>query len=163
MKSSGALCVLIIVLVFGVQAMSPQAVSKELSSDILGISIGMNEPDAHARLQKIGRLEKQERGAQEVWALSDDAQFAYLIVGFDKSGQVRYVTVKARDVGSGKQPRRLRYADVADIKKARQVIGSGNYEYIWEVAPSANRPAYNVIARGTDPQYLLYYSLKSAK
>ena len=149
LKRLVALCVLLLLV-----DVSIQAAGKEPPRDVLGISIGMSTEAAHSRLQKLGRLEKEERRQQEVWALQRDSDFAYLIVGFDKD-QVRYVTAKVREAG-----RRMRYSDVADIKSARKVIGAGNYEYIWQVAARGNRPAYLVVARGTDPNYLLYYSIK---
>lgn len=129
---------------------------KQPKAEILGISLGMDVKAAHSRLQKIGRLEKEERKQQEVWFLKDDPNFAYLIIGFDSDyKKVRYVTVKARDAGRG-----VRYSDVLDIKRAREIKAANNLEYVQQVTAQGDRPAYLVIARGTDPKYLRYYSIK---
>jgi hypothetical protein len=132
------------------------AARPEPEPEILGIRIGMSADEAHARLRKLGRLEKEERKQQEVWVLGADARFAYLIVGFDKGyGQVRYVTAKAREGGT-----RVRYNEVLELEGARRIVAPPKYEYIREVAAKGERPAYLVIAQGSDPQVLTYYSVK---
>lgn len=125
--------------------------------DVLGISVGMRADAARERLRKIGRLEKEERRQQEVWAVADDRRFAHLIVGYDKdSNRVRYVTAKARE-----GDRRVRYGDVIDLKTATKTASTNNYKYAQKVAAHGDRPGYVVIARGNDPTYLTYLSLES--
>lgn len=130
--------------------------AKEPKPEIMGIKIGMSADAAHARLRKIGKLEKEERKQQEVWHLNGDERFEYLIVGFDKEYKhVRYVTAKARDNG-----KRVRYDDVLDLKKAKQTVSANNYKYLLEVAAHDKRPGYTVVVRGTDPNFLRYYSVE---
>lgn len=131
-----------------------QSKAKEPPRDILGIQIGMSFDDAHKRLEKIGRLDREERKRQEVWVLTNDRRFSHLIIGFDQNGGVRYVTVLARE---GKQ---VRYSHVLDTKKAKVTSGVKNYHYTWEVAARDKRPGYQVMAQGSDPDYLSSYSLK---
>jgi hypothetical protein len=125
-------------------------------SDILGIKIGMNKEDAAKRLNEIGKLEKEESKQQEVWALTNDSHYSYLIVAFNKETQkVRFITAKARENGS-----RLRYTDVLDIGKAQQTSSANNYKYSQEVPGSAFTSGYTKIASGADSNYLTYFSLK---
>ena len=128
-----------------------QAAKKE----ILGISIGMNHAAALARLEKIGRREKEERKQQEVWTLNNDPRFSHLIIAFTKGyAEVRYVTAKAR------ADAHVRYQDVMDLTKAKQMGTPKNNRYVVEVPASGRRPGYLVIARGTDPNFLTYFSIQ---
>ena len=123
--------------------------------EILGISIGMNHAAALARLEKIGRREKQERKQQEVWTLNHDPRFSHLIVAFTKGyTEVRYVTAKARDGAH------VRYQDVMDLTKAKQKGALNNNRYVLEVPASGARPGYLVIAQGADPNFLTYFSIQ---
>jgi hypothetical protein len=124
--------------------------------EILSISLGMTRADVRARLQKIGHLEKEERKRQEVWGLNQNAYFSHLLIGFDSDFKVRYLTAVARPNG-----RRMRYSDLADLKLAKERRLLRNFQYEWQVPARGNLPAYIVIARGTHPQYLTTYSLKS--
>ncbi|HLL74566.1 MAG TPA: hypothetical protein VK421_04825 [Pyrinomonadaceae bacterium] len=154
MKRLLALCAVLVVCAASstAAAFARQAARPE----ILGVALGMSEGEARARLRKIGRLEKEERKKQEVWVLNDEPRFGHLIVGFDKAtGRVRYVTAKARPAGE-----RMRYADVLDVKGARRAVAPRSFEYVAEVAARGKQPAYQVIARGPDPEFLLYYSIK---
>jgi hypothetical protein len=80
----------------------------------MGIRLDMTQEEAHARLKKIGSMEKEERKRQEVWAINDP-RVSHLLVGFDPSLRVRYVTAIARAIGL-----RIRYDDVGDVKTAQQ-------------------------------------------
>lgn len=124
--------------------------------DILGIKPDMSLENAHKRLREIGKLEKEERKQQEIWALNDDPHYSHLIVAFTaENPSVRYITAKAREGGS-----RVRYSDVIDINKARRIGSAGNYKYIEEFPAEENRSEYSIIASGTDADYLTYLSLK---
>ncbi len=126
------------------------------ASDILGIRIGMSSEDTIKRLNEIGKLEREERRQQEIWALNNDPHYSHLIVAFDKEKQVvRYITAKARENGS-----RLRYSDVMDIGKAQQTGSTNNYKFTQEVQGNESTPGYTRIASGTDSNYLNYFSLK---
>jgi hypothetical protein len=138
-------------------AAATQSKGKGPPHEILSISLGMTRADVHARLQKIGHLEKEERKRQEVWGLKQNAYFSHLLIGFDSDFKVRYLTAVARPNG-----RRMRYSELADLKLAKERRLLRNFQYEWQVPARGNLPAYIVMARGTHPQYLTTYSLKSA-
>ena len=137
-------------------AAAVQSKGKEPPHEILSISLGMTRAEVHARLQKIGRLEMEERKRQEVWGLKQDAYFSHLLIGFDSDFKVRYLTAVARPKG-----RRMRYSDLADLKLAKERRLLRNFQYEWQVPARDNVPAYVVMARGTNSKYLTTYSLKS--
>jgi hypothetical protein len=114
----------------------------------------MSREAALARLKAIGRLEKEERKRQEVWAVND-ARVSHLLVGYDTEYRVRYVTAIARAGGP-----RIRYQDVVDVKHAQRTNNQGNYKFTLEVDARRDRFAYVTIAHGRDPQYLESYSVK---
>ena len=154
MKRRAMLAAFLLILSAGAQASA--AAAAEPKPEILGVRLGMGARQARARLGKIGRLEREERKQQQVWALRDDPRFAFLIVGFDKDfSRVRFITAKAREGGE-----RVRYAEVLDLKRARQLGRAGNYSYSQRVR-RGRRGAYVVSARGTDAEYLTYYSVRS--
>ena len=122
--------------------------------EIMGVSLSMSREAALARLKAIGRLEKEERKRQEVWAVND-ARVSHLLVGYDTEYRVRYVTAIARAGGP-----RIRYQDVVDVKHAQRSNNQGNYKFTLEVDARRDRFAYVTIAHGRDPQYLASYSVK---
>lgn len=128
--------------------------------DILGIRIGMSAEAARAQLQKVGRFQKEERKRHEVWEVRDP-YFSHLIIQFDKAKQVHFVTAVAREDAEGK---RMRYSDVAELKKARQTgeAARNNYRYEWGLAAAGKDPKINIVAWGRDPKYLQYYSIERA-
>ncbi len=137
-------------------ACAPSVSAQKTKSELLGIRLGMTEAEAREHLNRIGRLEREER-RDAVWALKDDRRFAYAIVGFDKeTRRIRYVTVKAREGGE-----RVRYAEVLDLKRARRVASApNNYWLTQEVRARSRRPRYLITARGADPTFLTYLSVK---
>jgi hypothetical protein len=128
--------------------------AKSPDPEVLGIRLSMSQKDAHARLKGKGKLEKEERKRQEVWALSD-RRVSHLIVGFDADYRVRYVTAIARTVGP-----RIRYSEVGDLKTAEESNNQGNYKFTWRVEARAGHSAYLVVAHGHDPLHLDSYSIK---
>jgi len=135
---------------------SVQLVAAKTASDVLGIRVGMSQKDADARLQKLGKLEKEERKQQQVWALTNDPNYSYLIVAFNKEfTEVRFITAKAKENG-----RKVRYSDVVDLKKAKQVGAVNNYKYVQEVPARGKNPGYVITARGQDSNYLTYFSIE---
>lgn len=122
--------------------------------EIMGISLDMKRDEALARLKTIGSLEKEARKRQEVWVLKD-ARISHLLVGYDADDRVRYVTAIARVDGP-----RIRYQDVADLKAAQRGDTPGNHKLTWEIEERRGQPAFILIARGRDPQYLDSYSVK---
>ena len=120
--------------------------------EILGISLTMSREVAQARLKAIGRLEKEERKRQEVWAVND-RRVSHILVGYDTDYRVRYITAIARTGGP-----RIRYQEVVDVKHAQRVNYQGNYKFTLEAR--RGQFAYVTIAHGRDPQYLDSYSVK---
>src|SRR5215210_8859266 len=83
----------------------------EAKPEILGVRLGMSREEAHARLQAIGRLEKEERRQQEVWRLGSDPSYSHLMVAYDREHKtVRYVTAVANEQG-----RPVPYAEVVSL------------------------------------------------
>ena len=123
--------------------------------NVLGIRIGMSRDDVHHRLQKLGTLEREVRGRQEVWKLTREPRFASVMVGFDTNFQVRYVTAISRD------GQRTPYRDIGPIKDAFAERAAGVYtRYTWEIKPDKKHPGYFLIAEGRDPEYLQSFSIK---
>jgi hypothetical protein len=127
-----------------------------LQDNVLGLRIGMSRNDVHRRLKRIGILEREERGRQEVWKLGRESRFAFMLVGFDADFRVRYVTAIAGEGG-----RRMRYSELGPIKDARAENANGAYtRYTWEIKPDKKRAGYFLIAEGRDPEYLKSFSIK---
>ena len=120
--------------------------------EILGVSLSMSRETAQARLKTIGRLEKEERKRQEVWAVNDP-RVSHLLIGYDTDYRVRYITAIARASGP-----RIRYQEVVDVKHAQRVNYQGNYKFTLEAR--RGQIAYITVAHGRDPQYLESYSVK---
>lgn len=122
--------------------------------EIMGISLDMKRDDARARLQSIGKLEKEQRKRQEVWAVKD-ARISHLLVGYDVDYHVRYVTAVARTDGP-----RIRYDELADLKSAQHDVTPGNHKFTWEFAARRGESAFTIIARGHNAHFLDSYSIK---
>ena len=150
MRRIFALCAVVILMC------SIAAAADSPARDILGLRLDMSKDAAHARLQKLGRLEREERKRQEVWQITDK-RFSHILLGYDVAGKVRYVTAVAREK---EQP--TRYSDVADLKKARQMGDPkvNNFIFMWELEARGDNPKTQVIAQGRDPQNLQHLSLK---
>lgn len=138
------LCILLAVGAFAVEAKG--------RPEILGIALGTSREAAQAKLKTIGRLEKQERKRQEVWAVNDP-RVSHILVGYDPEYRVRYITAIARTGGP-----RIRYQEVVDLKHAQRLDYQGNYKFTLEAR--RGQFAYVTIAHGRDPQYLDSYSVK---
>ena len=135
-------------------AVVANAVALKPQPQIMGITLDMRRDVAQARLQTIGKLEKQDRKRQEVWAVKDQ-RISHLLIGYDAENRVRYVTAIARADGQ-----RLRYEEIADLKSAERISNQGNVKLTWQVAAHRRQLAFIVVARGHDPQYLDSYSIK---
>jgi hypothetical protein len=131
------------------------ATKNELRPEILGVRLGMSRDEAHARLQAIGKLEKEERRQQEVWRLNNDPSYSHLMVAYNKDyTSVRYVTAVANEQG-----RRVPYAEVIDLGSARLESAQSSRTYWQELPERFGRPGFVAKAIGTDPTYLKYYSV----
>jgi hypothetical protein len=130
------------------------AVAKQPAPQILGLRLGMSFDRAHARLNEIGHFKSEDEG-QQVWQLSYDKHYQYLIVGFDRDRTVRYITVLARPHG---QP--VNYADVGNLAEATRSGGVGNLRYTWKANDKKGGFEYLAIAKGKDHRHLNRYAVK---
>jgi len=124
--------------------------------EILGIRLGATRGEAHSRLEELGRLEREERKQQEVWALNNHPSYSHLIVSYDREYKgVRFVTAVAKEDG-----RRVRYSEVIDTAKASRAAAGSNVTYTVDNPGEGEAPGYVARAIGSDPQFLKYYSIK---
>jgi hypothetical protein len=134
------------------------ATKVEPKPEILGVRLGMTREEAHARLKNIGQFEKEERRQQEVWRLTNDPVYSHLMVAYNKEyTSVRYITAVANEQG-----RRIRYADVINLGRARAESTQASHTYTQEVAARADQPGFKIRAIGNDPTNLKYYSVELA-
>ena len=143
------LCLLIIT------ASCSQAGAPRPAPEILGVRLGAGRDETTRRLGEIGRLEKEERKQQEVWALHDHPSYSHLIVSYDKEYKgVRFVTAVAKEGG-----RPVRYGEVLDTGKAQREQAGQNVTYTLTVQAQDGQPGYVVKAIG-DSANLKYYSVE---
>jgi hypothetical protein len=135
-------------------SLSVSAVAKQPAPQILGLRLGMSYTRAHARLTEIAQFKSQDEG-QQVWTLSHDKHYQYVIIGFDRDRNVRYVTAIARPDGQ-----RVSYADVGNLADATRSGGEGNLRYTWKANDKKARFEYLAIAKGIDSRYLNQYAIK---
>jgi hypothetical protein len=135
-------------------SLTTSAVCRQPAPEILGLRLGMSYTRAHTRLNEIGHFKSEDEG-QQVWTLTHDKHYQYLIIGFDRDRSVRYVTVLARPDG---QP--VNYADVGNLKDAARSGGEGNRRYTWKANDKKGHFEYLAIAKGKDPRYLNRYAVK---
>jgi hypothetical protein len=149
MKIVATVCCLLLLAAACARKVEPQP-------EILGVRLGMSREEAHARLQKIGRLEKVERRQQEVWQLDGEPSYSHLMVAYNKEyTSVRYITAVANEQGS-----RVPYADVVNLDGARLDSTPVSRTYTQETPARDGRPGFITKAIGTDPKYLKYYSVE---
>ena len=123
--------------------------------EILGVRLGAGREETTRRLGEIGRLEKEERKQQEVWALRDHPSYSHLIVSYDKEYKgVRFVTAVAKEGGSP-----VRYDEVLDTATARKEQAGQSVTYTLTVQAQGGQPGYVVRAIG-DSAHLKYYSVE---
>ena len=123
--------------------------------EILGVRLGAGREEASKRLNEIGRLERQERKQQEVWALRDDPSYSHLIVSYDKEYKgVRFITAVAMEGGKP-----VRYDEVIDTQKARRAQAGQSVTYTLRVGAQGGAPGYDVKAIGGTDR-VQYYSVE---
>jgi hypothetical protein len=128
-----------------------EAQAKQPPRDILGVRLGMTEQQAHRVLQGLGREEGvASKKGKELWEVNHP-RIAQVAIKVSRRGDIEWVTAFAR-----RDVRRLRYSDVGDLQKARI---AGSYIFEWDVPARGQEPAYRVVARGTDPDYVGSYSI----
>ena len=126
----------------------------ELPRAILGIGIGMKRADVQKHLKELAEFERDDRKQQQIWRLKNDPRYSHVALGFDKSGEVRYITVFA-----DKSKERTRFSDIGDLSAAKKEILEPHRKFIWEVGPTGENPAYIVEAYGNEQDFLSSYSL----
>lgn len=125
-------------------------------AEIVGIKVGMKREEALKRLEKIGSKERDERKGQEIWTLTDNRQYSHIIIAFEReTDAVRFITAKAREGGVP-----VRYGDVLDVKKAKQVGAVNNYKYMLKIPSKGKKKGYTLVASGRDQYYLTYFSIE---
>ena len=144
----------VVLLAFLIVSQSAFAIAKQPPPEILGLRLGMSYTQAHARLNQLGKFKSEDEG-QQVWTLSHDKHYQYVIVGFDRDRNVRYVTVLVRPDG-----RPVNYADVGNLSDATRSGRAGNLRYTWKANDKKGRFEYLAIAKGKDPRYLNRYAVK---
>ncbi len=130
----------------------------EVSREILGIRLGMTKGEADARLREIGKLLRVERQRQEVWDVRDP-NYSHVVIGFEKDGELRFVTAIARE---GSEAKRVRYDAVGPLSAAKQAGKPElkNFYFQWELPAKERGPQALVSARGTDAEFLQILSIK---
>src|ERR1700726_3980605 len=141
-------------LAFLVLSLTASAVGKPPAPEILGLRLGMSYSQAHARLNEIGQFKSEDEG-QQVWTLSHDKHYQYVIIGFDRDRNGRDITAIARPDG---EP--VSYADVGNLADATRSGGEGNLRYTWKANDKKARFEYLTIAKGKDSRYLNQYAIK---
>jgi hypothetical protein len=141
-------------LVFLVLSLTASAVGKQPAPEILGLRLGMSYSRAYAHLNEIGQFKSEDEG-QQVWTLSHDKHYQYVIIGFDRDRNVRYVTVLARPDGKP-----VNYADVGNLADATRSGAEGNLRYTWKANDKKGHFEYLAIAKGQDARHLNRYAVK---
>ncbi len=146
----------LLLLIWG--ATSLWAADSKPARDILGLRLSMTESAVRQKLKKLGSFARAVPPRQEVWQIKNE-HFSAILVGFNKDGQLRYITAVARTDKDGKK---MTYATVGDLAKARQAGDPkiNNFNYQWELAEKGDEPKTMVIAIGRDPKSLSTLSLK---
>lgn len=117
---------------------------------LLGIRLGMSQPEVTKILSTMGHPNPTLRGIKEGWELTD-ARWGHLVVRYDEDLRVRWVTLLSRPESTP-----IRFSDVGDVIQAER---RGYYTFTWRQPPEGDRPGYTVTARGTDPEFLSSLSL----
>ena len=130
----------------------------QIRRDILGLRLNMAHADVQKRLNEIGTFVREERKQQEIWTARDDT-FSHVAIGFDKQGQLRYVTAVAR---ADEKAKRMRYEEVGPLAAAKQAGDPAikNFNFVWSLPEEDGQPEMQVIARGRDETFLDTYTLK---
>jgi hypothetical protein len=131
----------------------------DLPKEILGLHIGMPKNEAQKILRQIAVFDRDEQKNQQVWRLKDDPRFGYLAVGYDQEDRIRYISAF---VNKSTVKEKVSFQEIGDLNKAKKEIIKPHYRYIWDVPARDDRPAYQVIAYGDNPDFLTILSLNSS-
>jgi hypothetical protein len=121
------------------------AAAGKAPADLLGLYPGMSDSDAQHRLEKLGEVVRGQDMAKQTWRLRDP-RYGYLVLRYDESWRIHWITVFAREAG-----RRVRYRDLGDLSLAKH---TGHHFYDWTIPARPGSGTWSLVARGTDPKYL---------
>jgi len=128
-------------------------VAKDPTREVLGLRLGMGEQSARSRLQKIATWQKPPfKKRLEVWILSHDPTYNYLIVKF-KNSQLIFIQAVVHATAH------VRYDDLGSLAHAVTRSDGHTYTYEWKVRPQAKKAGYLLMARGNNSEFLTSYSL----
>ncbi len=135
-----------------------ETVKGNLPTDIRGIKLNMSKEDAHKRIKEIAKLKEEAERGQEVWTLTNDPNFNYLILGYDKEDKVKFITTILEKTSVGSKDR-IKFADIGDLSKAKKESVGNINKYIWNVEESGGMPEHQVYTYGEDAENLIHFSL----
>ena len=111
-----SLLYLLIMLACGIHASSCARPEAKPSRDVFGLRLSMTKTETDARLNEIGKFARPERKRQEIWEIRDPS-FSHIIIGFEKEGQLRFVTAVARKDAAAKP---VWYSEIGPLEAAEQ-------------------------------------------
>ena len=126
---------------------------KVLVDSILGIGIGSNLNDAHARLDPLGingGRDTKERGRKEVWTFKE-TDFASLALKTNKQGSVVWVS------GFLRPGREIDFAKFGEVSRATL---SNESEAVWNIETPAG--GYRLVVKGGGQKARVIYMLSLA-
>lgn len=136
----------LLVVAFTSPALSQKAVQTRVIDSILGVGIGTNLEQAHAKLDRLSTREKdyadereneeREGGRKEAWALRG-TNYATIALQADQEGRVLWITGFVRP---GKE---IPFAKLGDLSSATVVTDS---RAVWNIA--THDGGYRLIAKG---------------
>ena len=121
------------------------AASRVPPPELVGLTLGMPDHEVRARLRRLGKLTEMQPeagGRKQIWQLRHK-RYGTLNLRLNPALELQWCTAYARRG-------RLRYTDLGDTTVARKV---GRFIWVWNVPAAAGRAAYQVMARGTDPEF----------
>lgn len=140
----------LVLLVAGAQQ---HVAGKDPTREVLGLRLGMSEQSARSRLQKIATWQKPAfKKRLEVWTLSHDPTYNYLVVKF-KNSQLIFVQAVVHPTAQ------VRYDDLGSLADAVTRSDGHTHAYEWKIKPRGKKAGYLLIARGSNPEFLTSYSL----
>ena len=119
---------------------------------LFGLHIGQPAAQVQAALAGHATFQREEE-RQQIWQVVDDPAMQYLIIGFDRDRQVRYVTALAKQDGTA-----MHCAPLGDQATATKSISSGAIELRKDLEEAGQD--LTIIARGSSPDHLASCSIK---
>lgn len=154
-QKSTAILLFVILLTMTRCATKPAA-APDLPEGLLGISLGMKKADAEQRLRGIADFVAKAEKNQDLWQLRDDLHFDKLAVGYDREGEVRYITAF---VNKETVRERIRFAEVGDLAQARAEVLEPHYRHTWKMTGKEGGSDFIVSVYGDNPDFVTMYSV----